>query len=335
MSHAPGVYGANLIVNGNAELVTVNGRTVTKAAGSYFTPTPPPDWTVTGSLTEVRYGSESDVPGPHSPGPAARGNNFFYGGQGGLVTSAKQTVDVSLAALGVDAGTVQFTLSAYLGGYARQDDNAKLAATFLDSSGKVLGKAIQIGPVLAVERQSTTGLVPKSTMGQVPPRTRSIVVTLTMTQFSGGYDHGCADNLSLVLTAPPLPPAATPGRTPVPGATVVPGGTTCTTLASATVFTMAPSSKAVVPVGVPVGFAWQPVQCAGFYYLQIWLQKAAANQSVGPNSVSLTAVRVKETSYSLATTKWLKGTYTWRIIAADAHGSAMGTWSTAKTFTLI
>lgn len=92
------------------------------------------------------------------------------------------------------------TLSGYLGGYSNQDDDMVVTATFLDGSGGQLGSPVQIGPVTAADRADVTTLLARSTSGAVPPRTRSIRVTMTATRFQGTANDGEADNLSLSLT---------------------------------------------------------------------------------------------------------------------------------------
>lgn len=76
------LYGHNLIVNGTAEYVTVNGQ-VQLGQGATVADNataPPPDWTVTGTVNEVLYRTQEDAPGPSDPGPPDRGNNFFFRG---------------------------------------------------------------------------------------------------------------------------------------------------------------------------------------------------------------------------------------------------------------
>ena len=107
-------------------------------------------------------------------------------------------IDVTSAATQIDAGTLPFTLSGWLGGWEGQDDNAVLRVTFKDAAGATLGSG-SIGPVLAAERNSVTSLVSKTTSGTVPAKTRRVEVVLEMTRTSGSYNDGYADNLSLVL----------------------------------------------------------------------------------------------------------------------------------------
>jgi hypothetical protein len=113
-------------------------------------------------------------------------------------STASQSIDVSAGSPAIRQGTVCYTLSAYLGGYLDQNDNAQLSLQFLDANGNTLGQA-HVGPVLGPARNYQTGLLPVSTTGSVPPQTRTIRVTLTMTRTDPTYNDGYADNLALIL----------------------------------------------------------------------------------------------------------------------------------------
>lgn len=54
---------------------------------------------------------------------------------------------------GADAGGFPFVLSGWFGGYASQNDNAQLTATFRSAGGAALGTSA-VGPVLAADRGS-------------------------------------------------------------------------------------------------------------------------------------------------------------------------------------
>lgn len=95
-------------------------------------------------------------------------------------------------------GNIQFTLSAWLGGFLDQDDNAKMTIQFVSANGQVLSTA-SVGPVLAADRNNVNGLVQRSTTGKVPAGAAKVLVTVTMTREGGGYNDGSADDLSLVF----------------------------------------------------------------------------------------------------------------------------------------
>jgi len=187
--------GRNLIVNGDAEAAPgTDGQTVAPTV---------PGWTRTGRFTAVAYDTEGsgNYPTPKDPGPQDRGRNFFSGGPDGDRSTAVQTIDVSDQATLLDGGRVPYTLSAWLGGYRGQDDQAQLSARFLGADGGVLATA-SLPAVLDADRGGKTALVLRTTTGMVPARTRRIEVDLVMTRKAGTANDGYADDLALVLGAP-------------------------------------------------------------------------------------------------------------------------------------
>jgi hypothetical protein len=162
-----------LIINGDAEA----------AAGSPDgNPVATPSWTVGGEATALQYGASGGYPQATDPGPANRGNNLFAGGANDATSTLTQTI----------------SLSAYLGGFEGQEDNAVLSVSFQNGTTEV-GTG-HVGPVTAADRGSVTGLLARTATGAVPAGTRSAVVTLTATRLEGTANDGYADNLSLALT---------------------------------------------------------------------------------------------------------------------------------------
>lgn len=126
----------------------------------------PPGWKPAGPFTAAAYGS----PGSPVSGP---GKNFFAGGPGASRSSGTQTVDVSSYAAAIDAGSMQATLSGFLGGFETQEDSAAVEATFLDQSGAPLSsEELRIGPVTMFQRNGQTTLLRRTATTAVPPRTR-------------------------------------------------------------------------------------------------------------------------------------------------------------------
>jgi hypothetical protein len=178
-----------LIINGDAEA----------AAGSPDgNPVATPSWTVGGEATALQYGASGGYPQATDPGPANRGNNLFAGGANDATSTLTQTISLAAYAAAIDAGHVTFTLSAYLGGFEGQEDNAVLSVSFQNGTTEV-GTG-HVGPVTAADRGSVTGLLARTATGAVPAGTRSAVVTLTATRLEGTANDGYADNLSLALT---------------------------------------------------------------------------------------------------------------------------------------
>jgi hypothetical protein len=147
--------------------------------------------TVAGTPVVLRYDTGQGYPGPGDPGPAHRGASFFSGGTTPLST-LRQSVTLPRR-------PSRFEISAWLGGYAAQQDGARLSVEFLDATGTPRGLVV-LGPVTAEERSARTGLLERSARGHVPPGSRTAVVTLQMTRSGGGTSNdGYADNISFTV----------------------------------------------------------------------------------------------------------------------------------------
>ncbi|MDH6115312.1 hypothetical protein P3T36_006722 [Kitasatospora sp. MAP12-15] len=166
---------------------------------SMGTGTPAQAWTLTNSPQQVCYGASGGYPtsaqGPTSP--ASPGNAFF---DGGSTATASMTQNVSVAdhAGQIAAGNLPYTLSAWIGGYATQGDNAGLTATFLSSSGASLGTAT-LAPVTAAQRGNQTELLYQSATGTVPAATASVKFTVNFTRQAGTGDDGYIDNIAMTF----------------------------------------------------------------------------------------------------------------------------------------
>ncbi len=183
-------YGVNLVVNGDAEaeLGAPNSGTIVKPSG----------WKTTGQFTAVRYGASGGFPDATSPGPPNRGKSDFEGGNVPKST-ASQTISLQAYAAAIDSGSVGWNLSAWLGGFSNQGDNAVVSAAFKDAAGKTIS-IVSLGPVTQAERKGVTGLLGVARIGDVPKGTRSAVVSILITRLDGLYNDGAVDNVSLVLT---------------------------------------------------------------------------------------------------------------------------------------
>lgn len=185
----------NLVVNGDAE------------SGPGGTPEPVTDvtgWQVLqGAPALIAYSYGGGYPTAKDPGPARRGSRFFSGG-----TSPRTVLlqDVSLPADGatghaaIDAGSVRYAVAAWLGGYATQEDGARLSVEFRDGKGSPVALSV-LGPVTSGERHGRTGLLERTATAAVPPgaRTARLLLVLTRTG-SGTSNDGYADGLTLTLT---------------------------------------------------------------------------------------------------------------------------------------
>ncbi len=155
-----------------------------------------PDWKQTGAFTAAQYAWDADL-STTTPGPTKRGKNYFYGGPSALLSTGTQVITVGTA--GISSGRVSYVLSAWLGGYSDQPDNARLIVTFESSAGTAL-KTTTIGPVTVAERHDVSGLFLRQGTGKVPAGAQKIKVELVMTLLEGGDNDGLADNLSLVFS---------------------------------------------------------------------------------------------------------------------------------------
>jgi len=166
----------------------------------------PPGWTTTLDFQALAYTTGGGFPGPNDPGCPDRGNNFFWAGNNAMAT-ATQNVSVSGAATEIDTGTVDSTLSGYLGGFSNQEDQMKVEMIYLDASLTELARA-QIGPVTAADRGNVTSMLLRSTTADVPALTRTIRVVQTGTRAAGSSNDAYSDCLSLTLAAGPTAVAA-------------------------------------------------------------------------------------------------------------------------------
>jgi hypothetical protein len=205
-----GTVSPNLIANGDAEAAPGSNSGDTPAASI-------PSWTTTGNANIIVYGAAGGYPVSTDPGPSDRGMNLFSGGPDDAVSTFTQTIPLSAYASAIAGGHASFTLSAYLGGYTTQEDNAALTVYFLTSAdaGMVppdwadagglpsdVLSAASTGSVTATDRASATALLLRTITGTVPAGAVAAQVELVMTRLEGSANDGYADDLSLTLTTP-------------------------------------------------------------------------------------------------------------------------------------
>jgi hypothetical protein len=188
----------NVIVNGDAEAGpgASSGSMVVASV---------PGWTTSGNANVVMYGAHSGYPTQADRGPPDRGANFFAGGPDDPSSVFTQHIDLGAYTAFIGHGNVSFKLSAYLGGYAEQEDNAVLTVTFLGAAQGSGGKGATLstatlGPVRVADRDENTGLLARATVGAVPAKAASADVQLTMTRTEGSNNDGYADDLILILS---------------------------------------------------------------------------------------------------------------------------------------
>ena len=146
----------------------------------------PVGWTTTGNLSAWAYAPRE------ATGRRRRSRRRSAGGRTsspvGLATTplkqtthtASQTIDVAGAATEIDAGQVGATLTAFIGGYTVAKDLATVTARFLNAAGAQIG-SVRVGPVSIEERKRLTVLLKRTAQANLPPKTRSIAVVITVT----------------------------------------------------------------------------------------------------------------------------------------------------------
>ena len=112
-----------------------------------------------------------------------------------------QTVNLTntIDPLLIDSHTVKFNLSAWIGGWSNQDDNAAVSVVFADQSNQIIGNRTTIGPVLAAARGSQSSLLFRQANGFVPVGTRSLTVIVTITCITPASNDGAVDNIGISL----------------------------------------------------------------------------------------------------------------------------------------
>jgi hypothetical protein len=185
------IVSGELIKNGGAEIGNAVSDSSSKAT--------PSGWTTTGNFTAVKYGAPGGFPDAAASSAVSGGRQFFAGGPAATIATASQTVSVP-SAFRKPGLKVTAKLSAALGGYSSQADEASVTATFIGSSGSALGK-LTIKPVTHLQRGDTTKLIAGTRTMVVPKGTTAVTIVITARPLSGGYVDGYADNVSLQMTA--------------------------------------------------------------------------------------------------------------------------------------
>lgn len=161
---------------------------------------PIPQWTTTSNFNVVRYGAP-DFPTVQESNRIGGGNNFLAGGPDAANSSATQTIDVTAYANDITRGGESVQLSAYLGGFASQNDNARVVAEFLNAQGAALD-TLSLSPVSPAERGDESVLIRRVAVGSVPAATRSIRITIFASRTDGSYNDGYIDNVDLHFGRP-------------------------------------------------------------------------------------------------------------------------------------
>ena len=126
----------------------------------------------------------------------------YFAGHISLFTSMWQHINLRPVAniFPFDNFTVKFHLSAWLGGWDDNNDNARIGLEFYSRTSEILGQNVTLGPVLAVHRQNISCLLYRETTGTIPVGAAAMIVRLTISRTHNTYNDGYADDLVLRLS---------------------------------------------------------------------------------------------------------------------------------------
>jgi hypothetical protein len=129
-----------------------------------------------------------------------RGQCYIFG-HNSSKTSMWQiiTLHSDITSAHVRGESVYFKLSAWLGGWSRQDDNARVQLWFFDNKNQTLNSSVEVGPVFAIDRNGVSLSVYRETIGVVPIRASALSINVTLTRMQSVDNDGCIDNLSLIF----------------------------------------------------------------------------------------------------------------------------------------
>lgn len=188
------LFGRNLVANGDAERSTPAATPEADRGIACWK-----DW---GTASTLAYGAHKDFPTEAVAGSPTRGKAFFFGGSAGE-SRIVQRIDLSAASVEIDAATVPFELSAWLGGFAGQRDVAWVELRWIDDRGGVVGLST-LEAVTADQRaagipgETHTGMLHRRTGAIVPAGARVAEITVRFERSEGLCD-GYADDIALVL----------------------------------------------------------------------------------------------------------------------------------------
>ncbi|MCB1260176.1 MAG: hypothetical protein KDB33_07280 [Acidimicrobiales bacterium] len=146
----------------------------------------PDQWTTTNGFRVITYGS-IDYPATAPTG----GSDVLFSGSldAGSASPGTATQDWALASdcfPEIDAGTITYDMSAYLGGASGEADTMQFDTEFLDAATSVVGTAT-LGPTAA-----SAGFTLHTTSGTIPATTRSLRFTLTATKLGPAHARNTA-----------------------------------------------------------------------------------------------------------------------------------------------
>ncbi|MBS1796879.1 MAG: hypothetical protein JSS81_23840 [Acidobacteria bacterium] len=181
------LFGRNLIKNGDAESGSADG------------------WTNADELKTIVYGEYGGGPTRESPGPATRGDKYFYARTTTEQPTAVFTQKADVGEIGdaIDKGNVAYDFGGWFGVANGSSSAGRLIVSFFDRDGRKLATAAT-AEIKEAERPADEVLVEMRQNGRLPAGTRRIEIALEFKIFPGHDEHldnlAFADDLSLILT---------------------------------------------------------------------------------------------------------------------------------------
>jgi len=99
----------------------------------------------------------------------------------------------------IDNQIAKYNLSAWIGGYLSQDDNAVVSLRFLDQFNQIIGSVVTLGPVLAADRASISKLLFRQAQGLIPLGTYFFKIEAVYTTVMGPHNNGNIDNIAVTI----------------------------------------------------------------------------------------------------------------------------------------
>lgn len=145
---------------------------------------------------------------------AGSGNRYWYGGNGDSVSATQPLVDLLPNAADIDAGRLNYNLSAFFSSYRQQQDYGTVTATFLDHNAAPIGSAT-IGSLAFVQSlplgnngsyNDARGWGQASATALVPAGSRAVRFDLTAFKQPnlGAAVDGYIDNVNFQLSEAPV-----------------------------------------------------------------------------------------------------------------------------------
>ena len=112
-----------------------------------------------------------------------------------------QTIDLTSATNPgiINNGPVRFKLSAWLGGWGGQEDNACISLSFYDEMNGMIADSLILGPVTVSDRNSITSMIYREITGLVPAGAYLVTVRVTLTRISYNDNDASVDNIAFIL----------------------------------------------------------------------------------------------------------------------------------------